>query len=67
VERPLDVGELVGMGGGIVAALALLAWLLRWSDVRTMPSFVVAVIFSLAFLGCAALLTILGAGRATKS
>ena len=65
-EAPLDLGELVCMGGGIVAALGLLAWLLRLPDVRTMPSFVAAVTLSIGLLGLAAMVTILGTARARK-
>ena len=66
-EAPLDLGELICMGGGIVAALGLLAWLLRLPDVHTMSSSVVAATLSVALLGLAAMVTILGTARARKA
>jgi hypothetical protein len=54
---PLDLGEYVLIGGGSVAALAFFVWLLMIQEVRTLPSFGVAVTISVAFLCVAAAVT----------
>ena len=58
VMAPLDLGEFVVIGGGIVAALAFFAWLLMMPEVRTLPSFMIAVTMSVALLCIAAAVTI---------
>jgi len=55
---PLDLGEFAVIGGGIVAALAFFAWLLMMPEVRTLPSFMIAVTMSVALLCIAAAVTI---------
>ena len=55
---PLDLGEFVVIGGGIAVALAFFAWLLMMPEVRTLPSFMIAVTISVALLGIAAAVTI---------
>ncbi len=60
---PLDVGEFILLGGGIVAALALFVWLLMMPAVRALPSFVVAVTMSVALLCITAAVAILETTR----
>jgi hypothetical protein len=63
---PLDLGEFALIGGGIVAALALFAWLLTMPEVRTSPSFVVAATMSVAILFFAAAATLWETTRASS-
>lgn len=55
---PLDLGEFVFIGVGIVAALAFFVWLLMMPEVRRLPSFVIAAAISVAFLSIAAAVTL---------
>lgn len=64
---PLDLGESIIIGGGIVAALTLFGWLLMMPEVRTLPSFMVAVATSAALLSIAAGVTFWGTARHSKS